>query len=84
MCVCVCALQKYLESVCVCVCSSPDRTEALRQALTYTYTSIHTYSVVFFGLGLKINSGITDADRAESAYYKDFIAPKKEGGDAHH
>ncbi|TFJ85703.1 hypothetical protein NSK_003209 [Nannochloropsis salina CCMP1776] len=37
-------------------------------------------AVVFFGLGLKINAGITDKDREESPYYQDFLAPKKEGG----
>lgn len=42
------------------------------------------YSVVFFGLGLKINAGITDKDRAESAYYQDFIAKKDEGAHGHH
>ncbi|GAB5035921.1 Hypothetical protein NocV09_03100570 [Nannochloropsis oceanica] len=40
--------------------------------------------VVFFGLGLKINAGITDKDRAESAYYQDFIAKKDDGAHGHH
>lgn len=42
--------------------------------------SFLSLSVVFFGLGLKINAGITDKDREESPYYQDFLAPKKEGG----
>lgn len=42
--------------------------------------SFMSLSVVFFGLGLKINAGITDKDREESPYYQDFLAPKKEGG----
>lgn len=47
-------------------------------------SSTHPHSVVFFGLGLKINAGITDKDRAESAYYQDFIAKKDEGAHGHH
>ena len=51
-----------------------------RDSLTHPPLTPLQHRVVFFGLGLKINAGITDQDRAESAYYKDFVAPKKEGG----